>query len=308
MPDPIPNIPGFTIPGFSTPALPLLPKIPAIPCDDLGLESLTLPNLEFTDVQNSLTGDNEFISFRDKANRELGSIRAESITEWQSNFFDGQYFVDLMGEVIGIVLLSGYVGAINKFSEIADSYNEIGVVYTSGNGDYAEWLERQDHNEQISAADIVAVRGGKISKDLTDAEQIMAVSGKPIVLGNMPEENREHLGHTIAFMGQIPVKVIGPVHSGDYIIGNNDTPGYGIAVNPSDMTPDYMKLLVGRSWETNLKPGPKMVNTVIGVDNGGFLDILKSQRDNLTAMEERLASLENALSLLLQESAQASNE
>ena len=67
------------------------------------------------------------------------------------------------------------------------------VEYASGNGDYAEWLERFAPMENISAGDIVAVKAGKITKDLEGAEQIMAVSHKPIVLGNTPPKGKRVL-------------------------------------------------------------------------------------------------------------------
>ena len=98
----------------------------------------------------------------------------------------------------------------------------VGVAYESGSGDYAEWLERLDPKENISAGDIIAVIGGQITKDLTNAQQVMAVSHRPIVLGNIPAEGKNYLGNNIAFMGQIPVKIMGPVKTGDYIVGKGD--------------------------------------------------------------------------------------
>jgi hypothetical protein len=43
-----------------------------------------------------------------------------------------------------------------------------GVTYESGSGDYAEWLERIDPEEKTTVGEVVAVRGGRISKN-TDA-------------------------------------------------------------------------------------------------------------------------------------------
>ena len=155
------------------------------------------------------------------------------------------------------------------------SYKDIGVVYSSGNGDYAEWLERVYANENISTGDIVGVIGGKITKDLTNAEQVMAVSHQPILLGNIPAEGKNYLGNNIAFMGQIPVKIMGPVNTGDYIVGKGDIKGFGVAISPQNMTLEDFKHAVGRSWEANSNNGPKMVNTVVGIHNGDYLKILQ---------------------------------
>jgi hypothetical protein len=284
------EIPAITLPALDIPVFGTLYEIPDADCGDL--PSFTLPNLAVQDVNNSLTSENQFISFRDKENRELGSISAQSVEDWQFDFFDGKYFTDLMGEVVGLDILSGVVGAYNKFSDISESYNQMGVTYNSGHGDYAEWLERLDHNENISNGDIVGVRGGKITKDLHEAEQIMAVSTRPIILGNTPPAEKTNLGHNIAFMGQIPVKVVGPVSMGDYIVGNPATPGYGIAVHPNDLTVEHTALIVGRTWEAKETPGPKMVNTVVGVDNGAFLKLIQQNKAEISGMNARVDQLE----------------
>ena len=41
-----------------------------------------------------------------------------------------------------------------------------GIVYASGNGDYAEWLEMENVNEEILKTDIVGVRGVKYQRTL----------------------------------------------------------------------------------------------------------------------------------------------
>ena len=294
------EIPSITLPALDIPSYEM-PGIPHADCSNL--PSFTLPNLAVTNVENSLTAENQFISFRDKADRELGSISAQGVEDWQIDFFNGKYFTDLMGEVVGLDILSGIVGAYNKFSDIAESYNQIGVTYNSGHGDYAEWLERLDHSEYISNGDIVGIRGGKITKDLRNAEQIMAVSTRPIILGNNPPADKKEEGHNIAFMGQIPVKVIGAVSMGDYIVGNTATPGYGIAVHPNDLTPEHAALIVGRSWEAKETPGPKMVNTVVGVDNGAFLKLIRENKDEMADMNNRVEQLEAKMDLLIQSTA-----
>lgn len=288
----IPAIPSLTLPAI--PSL-TLPAIPQLNCT--GLPSLSFPVFEFDNVDNSLTNENEFVTFVDKDNRKLGSIRAQSIEDFSYNYFDGQKLLDLASEFIGIDIVDDFMSIVSGISEMVGAYNSIGVEYTSGNGDYAEWLERAEHTESISYGDIVGVKGGKITKDINGAEQIMAVSKKPIVLGNMPDKAKIKLGNNIAFMGQIPVKVMGPVTSGDYIVAKADVPGYGIAVHPKDMTVQDYKLSVGRSWDTNKKEGPKMVNTVVGVHNNDFLNIISGLQQKASQTDERLKAIESALNI-----------
>lgn len=296
---------GFDLPDFDTdcddcdvPIIPSVTVIPALPdlsavCDQF--PSLSTPNLSFTDVSNSLTIQNEYLSFTDKDNRVLGAVRAESIEDWSARYVDSNYLINTAAGIVGIDLLQGVFGLAAGFSNLTKAYNQIGVEYMSGHGDYAEWLERLDPNERIDTGDIVAVRGGKITKNLEYADQVMAVSKKPIVLGNLPPAHLEGMGNKVAFVGQIPVKVMGPVGIGDYIVARSGIEGYGIGVKPADMTPEDLRLCVGRAWEANERSGPKLINTVVGVQNGDFARILRKVVDSNQSLEARMSALERRL-------------
>ncbi len=306
----IPAINGPTIPKIETEIiLPAIPSIPTIPPIDPGPFNV---NINFTfpwdAVSNPLSNDNEFIGFFDKNGTKSGAIRGQSIGEWFTNYFDVPWFVNLAATVLtNTDEDAGTVGPLSfvKYGvkgfamalEFGYEFSQMGIEYSSGNGDYAEWLERADSKEQISYGDIVAVKGGKITKDLTGAEQIMAVSQRPIVLGNVPEKAKYNLGNNIAFMGQIPVKVMGPVKAGDYIVAKSGISGYGIGIDPSQMNVDDYKLAVGRSWTTNEKSGPKMINTVVGVHNNGFLQIIKELQEKTDSNNNRLKAIENKLNI-----------
>ena len=168
----------------------------------------------------------------------------------------------------------------------------LGVEYASGHGDYAEWLERANPNEYLTAGDIVAVKGGKITRDLTEVEQIMVVSHKPIILGNVPEKGEDYLGNNVAFMGQVPVKVMGSVRTGDYIVANSEFKGYGKAIHPENMTSKDHTLAVGRSWEERPNEGPKMVNTVVGVHNGDWARIMMKLEQKQRLYETKFNAIE----------------
>lgn len=286
-----------------------LPAIPEIDLEALGVEEIDITDLEFwgipdiclTDnVENPLNNENEFITFVDKEDVHMGAIRAQSISDWGMNFLDPVYLFRLYSAFNSCVTDKKHSmwHVQSLIAEALFKYPSLGVEYTSGNGDYAEWLERIDPKESITAGDIVAVKGGKISKNLEGAEQIMAVSHQPIVLGNVPEEGKNYLGNNVAFMGQIPVKIMGSVKTGDYIVAKGDFAGYGVALSPEKMTVEDFKMTVGRAWETNLAVGPKMVNTVVGVHNGDYLHILKQYDQRAKKSEERLDALESKIEIL----------
>lgn len=297
--DPLGSIPALKIPALDIPAteviprVTVMPKIPNIPV--VGLPALEWPTLRGTDVTNSLTKSNEFINFADKDGRKLGAIRAQSIVDFSYDYFDGVKILNMVSQMVGLDLLKDMLSVFAGVTEMADDFNNIGVEYASGHGDYAEWLERENPNETISAGDIVAVKGGRITKDLKGAEQIMAVSHKPIVLGNIPEAGKTEMGNNVAFMGQVPVKVVGAVTAGDYIVARSAISGYGIAIHPKDMTIEDHKLVVGRSWATNSNEGPKVVNTVVGIVNNGFLNIISDMKKKQEQTDNRLKTIEEAL-------------
>ncbi len=143
----------------------------------------------------------------------------------------------------------------------------VGVTYSSGAGDYAEWLERKKGERDLNYGEIVGVKGGIVSLNTKEqVDHFMVVSKRPIVLGKVPAKGTEQNFEKVAFMGQVPVKVAGPVAVGDYIIpsGNND--GCGVAMNPAKMKiGDYSKI-VGVAWEAAKDAPWNYVNVAVGIN------------------------------------------
>ena len=277
--------------------------------DDFSIEKIDPTDLSFwgvpdfciTDnVNDPLNNKNEFITFSDFENKTMGAVRAESVEDWKNNYLFSPLFLYKLYRAINSAMDKKHARYhfTDKIFEASVDYYKTGVEYSSGNGDYAEWLERVNPDEIINAGDIVAVTGGKITKDLINAEQVMAVSTRPIVLGNTPLEGKTHLGNNIAFMGQIPVKIMGAVSTGDYIVAKGEIAGYGIAVSSENMTLEDFKFAVGRAWEENADKGPKMVNTVIGVHNGDYLNILKRYEQKFRESESRMQAVEAKIDIL----------
>ena len=175
-----------------------------------------------------------------------------------------------------------------------------GVSYASGAGDYAEYLRRENPSESMVYGEIVGLKGGQVSKRTENAQRMMVVSFKPAVLGALPQKQEEHLFEKIAFMGQVPVRVIGKVNIGDYILpsGNND--GLGIAKSPDEITTKDIKNIVGIAWESSKdNVNYSLVNTAVGLntnDNNAIVQKLESQVENQSQqLEELRGLLENAI-------------
>ena len=284
----VPRIPPLVIPELHVPNVNISPSIsnflPPIPLlNQPSMPNVSIPNIPKVNVPNSLTSENNYFTFQDFEGRQTGTVRAQSIEDFVNNtILDPVYAFNVASSFVGVDLADGISSGGTAMVNLIKQFNKMGVEYSSGNGDYSEWLERLHPEESLSAGDIIAVKGGKITRDLTNYEQLMIVSHFPIVLGNVPEEGKAHLGNTVAFIGQVPAKVIGPVASGDYIVAKGDLKGYGVAIAPENMKTSDYRLAVGRAWEDNAADGPKMVNTVVGLQNGDF-----SQSFNQLAEKQR---------------------
>ena len=257
------------------------------------------------------TGQNNknFITFWD-ATAVKGRIEGQTKTELQSSF---EYIWTNVLGAFDIALPTAEAiacGAQLDLAEVATNttaagvatanmieYNKsllekLGVAYESGNGDYAEWLEKKNASEKFSYGDIVGVKGGKISKNTIAADHLMVVSMAPIVLGNMPAIGGEANFEKVAFMGQVPVKVWGKVTIGDYIIPSGSNDGFGYAVSSDNMTFELFAKVVGRAWSSAEKAsGFTMINVAVGLTTNELASKISGQQKVIDDLRNQVATI-----------------
>lgn len=154
----------------------------------------------------------------------------------------------------------------NKDAWLAYKAARIGVTYESGSGDYAEWLKKADPEETFIPGQIVGLKNGKITKHTEGADKFLVISTKPIVLGNMPNPGLENEYEKVAFMGQVPIFVLGKVDAGDYILPSGRSDGIGRAIAPHLMRAgDYGKI-VGVAWSSESANAYNLVHAAIGLN------------------------------------------
>ncbi len=162
--------------------------------------------------------------------------------------------------------------------------SQIGVTYQSGAGDYAEWLQKADPTYDFIPGQVIGVKSGKISLNTTDADHVLVVSSKPIVLGNMPEPGTESKYEKIAFMGQVHVKV--PIDeiikSGDYILASGNNDGLGKAVSPEDMITNDYHQIVGVAWSPNIEG---IANVAVGLNTNDMVTKVTAQAKEITDLK-----------------------
>ena len=240
---------------------------------------------------------NNFMAFVNGQNQIMGRIEGFALdVDWAppNPLTDFANFVCYVNNTLGALPTDpASAAALAASIQLTTACLDGGVVYKSGLGDYAEYLEKEDYNEPMMFGDIVGVKGGKITKDMSNAQQYMVVSLAPIVLGKTPpHDSLEYRYEKVAFMGQVPVKVTGKVKSGDYIIpsGNND--GIGIAVSPEDISLAQAGQIVGRAWADSEVESLKFINLVIGVKSFEMQTILLRQEEKMEALETKVKALE----------------
>lgn len=199
----------------------------------------------------------------------------------------------------GIAIANEGVAIANLAVYEAFAFDNLGVTYESGAGDYAEWLERKNPSEKMIAGDIVGVYGGKISKNTEGADNFMVVSFNPIVLGNMPKQTKEELFEKVGFMGQVPVKVKGKVSIGDYILPSGQNDGFGKGVSPERMKMDDYGKIVGIAWTASENRVAGVVNMAIGINKNDMVGKVVQQQKEIQMLKEQLNATQSSMEGLL---------
>ena len=185
-----------------------------------------------------------------------------------------------------------------------------GVQFISGGADFAEWLPKRDPDEVIGPGDVIGWHPDGISLDTQGALRVMAVSTAPIVVGNSPGEDERQDWAQVGFIGQVPVRVLGAVHAGDWIIASGHEDGTGVAVAPASIRVADLHRVIGQALESIDTEGDHQVNVAIGLGAhaaiGQTLAQLWAENSRLQARLERveqqqteeLAALREELALL----------
>ena len=163
-----------------------------------------------------------------------------------------------------------------------------GVAFLSGGADFAEYLPVGSTKEEFFLGDIVGVKGGKISHETNDADNVMVITDRPIVVGNDQNDVCDH--EMVSFIGQVPVRVLGQVEAGDWIVASDRQDGTGIALTAEELTIDHQ--IVGQAWESNRDRQLKQVNTAVGLDQSKAKDMLIGKmQTKLQGLQEQIDEL-----------------
>jgi hypothetical protein len=164
-----------------------------------------------------------------------------------------------------------------------------GVAFASSSGDVAEYLPRLHAGESIQPGDVVGVVGGRVTKQTAGAEHVMVVSNRAIVAGNLPEDGTTAGHELVALLGQVPVRVRGPVDAGDIVVPSGREDGTAVAIAPAAMQLADHAQVIGRAWEAASGTGVHTVTVAVGLDRvGALVEQLQRQQAQIDALHRKL--------------------
>ncbi len=280
-------------------------------------------------TDGSPNSDNNFVTFFDSNNTAKGTIEgmdANDLANWPPYIYEtasltaevvaagvniglsalpnacaglGVVACPPEPSVVAIAIAEEVLAIANLAAYQTFSFYYLGISYTTGSADYAEYLERRNPAEKMTPGDIVGVTGGKISKHTLNASQHMVISTNPAVLGNMPQPEDQARFEKVAFMGQVPVKVRGEVNVGDYILPSGYNDGTGIGVSPGKITAKQYSQIVGVAWSA-APAGSKLslINLAIGLNTNDVARLVEEQQSKIEQLERNFAALEQRLAAL----------
>jgi Collagen triple helix repeat (20 copies) len=276
------GLPGISWGSLSEPAFGFRLTFPTMSAGSLGQEGLGL-----------LYTPPTFPTLTAGAITEVKSpVKAFSLTVDETELAQlGDRFVEQFGRVASLAFKakSDPVGFGIQYVKAGFS---AGVTYESGFGDYAEWLERLDPEEKLTVTDVVGVFAGRITKNTEGASQVMVISYKPVILGNMPPDGHKHLFEKVAFLGQTMVKIRGPFAKGDLILPSGLNDGTAIAIAPENMSPSQWSQVLGVSWDQGgplVGGGVTLGNVAVGMSASPMAGVMQAE---LKRSDARVAQLQ----------------
>jgi hypothetical protein len=163
-----------------------------------------------------------------------------------------------------------------------------GVSYETSGADFAECLPRLAEAEPLEAGDVVGVVEGKVTRVTEGAQHVSAITGRPAFVANARYGKRQDGYPRVALVGQVAVKVRGPVRAGDLIVPSGFDDGLGVAMSPEEAAARGVSLVVGTAWQSSEEAGIKRINTAVGLHTA----LLRAQQVEIERLRRRLAGAE----------------
>jgi len=139
-----------------------------------------------------------------------------------------------------------------------------GVTYETTGADFAEAMPLLSPTESPQPGDVVGVVEGKVTLRTAGACHIGAITEGAAVVGNVRREPGVTTAR-IAMVGQVRVKVRGPVKAGELLFPSGLDDGTAISLTPEDAAEQGRSDALGTAWQSSLETGVHRVLTAVGL-------------------------------------------
>ena len=176
-----------------------------------------------------------------------------------------------------------------------------GVNYATSGSDYAEELPVMDGAPAPAPTDLVGVRGGEVHLSTEGADRVMIASDRPAVTGNTTPSTQADDARrvAVAFVGQVPAQVHGPVQVGDLIVASGKDDGTARAVSPGAYRRAEHGPIAGQAWSAKNTSGVGEVTVAVGLGRSGAVaERLKEQQQTNQKQQAQIENLNARLAAL----------
>ena len=217
----------------------------------LGVGNVATPRVTL-DVRGPGNGTN---------NANLAGFAAvvENCSGGQSNVLALMVDADVAGAAAGSEFITFFDGTGQSVGAV-----ELTINTSTGNSatfvpgpaaaDFAEAVLRDAATPPIAPGSVVGVRNGVVSLATEAMNGLFVTTDRPAVLGSAPPKGQRAGHEMLSLLGQVPVRVAGPVQAGDLIVASGNADGVARAVAPDAIQPVDLPLIVGQAWD-NLDAG-----------------------------------------------------
>jgi len=124
-----------------------------------------------------------------------------------------------------------------------------GAVFRSRSGDVAEWVRRRGTEAPFDEGDVVGFdENGHLTRSTAGVAQVGIITRIAAVEGSVPSSVDAGSYDTVAYLGHVPVKVVGHCKAGEHLVPSGKHDGTAVAARQSMLGAPRVRL--GKALET----------------------------------------------------------
>ena len=135
----------------------------------------------------------------------------------------------------GSIKFVDFIGRDGKsIGSISQDKDNVGITIEGQSGDFAEWHRRAAGEPECQEGDVVGFTDGLLTRNTARAQMAGIISKRALIKGSRPESEDLPLYETVAYCGQVPVRVrmsSRRVKAGDVVVSSGRGDGTAIVAD-----------------------------------------------------------------------------